>query len=368
MAFADMWFEIAGELNVPEPLARTKLNEALGQIYDDEEQQLWSFQLKQGAFLTPGLQFASGWPGGWKRGNNGWMVSDGMIFARPFSDEIKGDERAARAWRKHKPRPFLTEMQIRSPFFSLYDIIHFDGIDTLIIDRPWMEPEPWGIWGPPWHPDFEFDEEHEHSQPYMIYQAYFPTPVEDFKRFFEIRDTMMSGLIDYWSYNQKDLTRRDPQRIVFDLPAYAVFFDWDHRGQGTEFESATFGFPRYELWPHPLSEMPYTFSYQRRGPLLEHPHDTLPRPLTEDMLKWRTREALYLWKEAQKGETIQRGSGADWKFLAQSAAAEYKAARNRIGKVDVALVDLFFTRFQRMPAERQAPFATVNMQLNVGGW
>jgi hypothetical protein len=266
-------------------------------------------------------------------------------------------------------------MQIRSPFFSLYDIIHFDGVNTLTIDRPWMEPEPWGIWGPPWHPwhkreddSLRWNEHHQFSQPYMIYQAYFPAPVEDFKRFFEIKDTMMSGLLDYWSYNQKDLTRRDPQRIIFDLPAYVVFFDWDHRGQGTEFESATFGFPRFELWPHPLSEMPYTFSYQRRGPLLEHPHDTLPKPLTEDMLKWRTREALYLWKEAQKGEQVQRGSGADWKFLAQSAAAEYKAARNRIGKVDVALVDLFFTRFQRMPAERQAPFATVNFQLNVGGW
>jgi hypothetical protein len=362
MAFEDLWFEISGEMDVPAPFAQTKLNEALGQIYDDEEQQMWSFQLKEDGWLTPGLMFASGWPGGWRRESPSWMVSDGMIHVRPYSNEVHGDERAAKAWRD-KPfgRPFLTELQIRSPFFSLYDIIHFDGDDTLILDRPWMEPEPWG---PFWRPGEHW---HDRPQPYMIYQAYFPTPVADFKRFFEIRDTMNAGQIDYWSYSQRDLTRIDPQRTIFDMPAFAVFFDWDERGKGTEFESATIDHPRYELWPNPLSTMPYTFSYLRRGPMLVYPHDTIPAPLTEDMLKWRTREAMYLYKESQRGETLQRGSGADWKFLAQSAAAEYKAARNRIGKRDVALVDLFFTRFRRYPRSCE-PFANILGQLNVGGW
>lgn len=368
MPYADMWFEIAGELALPAPLVQTKLNEALGQIYDDEEQQMWSFQLREDNWLTPGLMFASGWPGA---GHPGFMVSDGMIFVQPFSNEVRGDARAAHAWRMHFGRPLLTEMQIRSPFFSLYNIIHFDPEEgLLLLDRPWMEPEPWGLpFFPPWIDENEWEGwERNRPQPYMIYQAYFPTPLADFKRFFEIRDTMMDGIIDYWTYTQRDLTMRDPQRVIFDLPAYAVFKEWDNRGAGTEFESATIGHPLFELWPHPLQTQPYTFSWLRRGPMLENPGDTIPAPLTEDMLKWRTRQALYVFKEAQKGETVQRGSGANWQFLAEWAAAEYKAARNRIGKRDVALVDLFFNRFRRAAADRGAPFATIQGQLNVGGW
>jgi hypothetical protein len=178
---------------------------------------------------------------------------------------------------------------------------------------------------------------------------------------------MNAGWINYWSFTQKDLTRVDPQRTIFDMPSHAVFFDWDHRGEGTEFESSTLGYPRYELWPNPLSSMPYTFTYLRMGPPLEYPADTVPAPLTEQMVKYKTREFLYLYKESQKGETVQRGSGSDWKFLAQSAAAEYKAARNRIGKRDTDLVDLFFTRFQRGPRSCE-PFANILGQLNVGGW
>ncbi|PWT93078.1 MAG: hypothetical protein C5B54_02435 [Acidobacteria bacterium] len=405
MAFEDMWFEISGEMAIPAPLAQTKLNEALGQIYDDGQQPMWSFQIREADnWLTPGLMFATGWPsdGGPRRPHRPrphdhdhdhdhdhhhrlrHRFNDGLIHAEPFSPIIRGNKRARRAWKRLRGRPFMTEMQIRSPFFSLYNIIHWDPEEgTLLLDRPWMEPTELprqflgGIGPWPWPFDDSFDEdeeedEHRHDrdfwQPFFIYQAYFPTPTADFKRFFEIKDTMNSGLIDYWSYSQRDLTDRDPQRIIFDLPAYAVFRGWDERGKGTEFESATLGHPLYELWPHPLSQMPYTFSSLRRGPMLEHPHDKVPAPLTEDMVKWKCREALYLFKESQRGETVQRGSGSDWKFLSQAAAAEYQAARDRIGKRDVAIVDLFFSRFLRNAADRNAPFATITGQLNIGGW
>jgi hypothetical protein len=104
------------------------------------------------------------------------------------------------------------------------------------------------------------------------------------------------------------------------------------------------------------------------GPPLEFPQDTLPVPITENMLKWKARENLYLFKEGQKGDGVLRGSQADWHFLAQAAQQEYKAARNRVGKRDQDLVDLFFERFRRQIAERAGPFATIQGQLNVGSW
>src|SRR5262245_672159 len=189
MAFADMAFELAGELNLPMPLVQTKLNEALGQIFDDEEQQMWSFQIREADnWLTPGLLFASGFPAKRRK-----MWSQGMIHAEPFSDKIIGSRRAARAWQRHKGRPLITELQIRSPFFSLYNIIDFDGDRTLTLDRPWMEPVavprqlfPWGWWDE-WEAeeceeDGDHDRHHPFWQPYMMYQAYFPTPTADFKR------------------------------------------------------------------------------------------------------------------------------------------------------------------------------------------
>lgn len=341
MAFANMWFEIAGELGMPTPLAQTKINEALGSIYDDDEQRMWSFQIRSADnWLTPGLLFSTG------------TQSAGTITATPYSNTIVGDATAAAAWVAYLNAgtlPLLTSFQIRSPYYSLYNIIAFDGVNTFTLDRNWMEPGGSGL-------------------AYMMYQAYFPTPTADFKRFFEIRDTTNSGVIDYWSKSQKDLSVADPERTIFDQPTHAVFYGWDTRGAGTVNASPTLGYPLFELWPHPLSVLPYTFSSLRRGSLLVNPSDTVPAPLTEDMVKWKTREACYLFKESQKGDGVARGSGADWKFLAQAAAAEYKKARNRIGKADTSIVDLFFSRFNRDQATHSEPFATINSGLNVGGW
>lgn len=337
MAFANIWFEIAGEIGIPTPLAQTKINEALGSIYDEQQ---WSFQMLQDNWLAPGLLFPSG------------GQSLGTITTAPYSNKIVGDATAAAQWVAYLNAgtlPLLTQLQIRSPFYSIYNIIAFDGVNTFTLDRNWMEPPT----GP--------------GQAYMIYQAYFPTPVQDFKRFFEISDFTNSSILDYWSYTQKDLSIQDPQRVIFDLPSYAVFWGWDNRGAETANASPTLGFPLYELWPHTLSQLPYTFFYQRRGPTLTLPSDTVPAPLTEDMVKWKTRESAYIWKESQKGDGVARGSGADWRFLIQAASAEYLKAKKRIGDRDRGIVDLYMSRFVRNAAAGTGdPYATINSQLNVG--
>jgi hypothetical protein len=206
---------------------------------------------------------------------------------------------------------------------------------------------------------------------YMIYQAYFVVPGSDdrdFKRFYEIRDTTNNAPIDYWTVNRVDLSVIDAERTIFDQPSYAVPYETDSRGQGTVNASATLGYMMYELWPHPLSQLPYTMSWLRRGPLLSAPSDTIPSPLTEDMVKWRTREAVYIWKESQKGDGVARGAGADWKFLAGAANAEYQKAKKRIGDRDRDLVELYFRRFVRDAAIGYTgqPFATITNGLNVG--
>jgi len=319
------------------PYARTLLDEALGLI---EDSQMWSFQLGTSGWLTPGLLFPGG-PG----------TSLGTVTVTPYSDQVIGDAVSSAAWAEYVnagTSPLLTECQFRSPDYSLYSIINYDTssnppFGTLTLDRLWMEPG--GV-----------------GQSYMIYQAYFPVPVPDFKRFLSARDTSNNAPMDYWSLSQKDLAVKDPQRTIFDEPNYIVPFAPDARPT-----SPTLGSMLYELWPHPLSVLPYTFQYLRRGPRLALPSDTVPFPLTEEAVLWRAKNSAYVYKEAQKGEDMQRGSGADWKFLAEAAMEEFKIAMKPVKDRDRDLVELYFMRYKPDMYNGGEPFATQNMKLNVGG-
>jgi hypothetical protein len=187
-------------------------------------------------------------------------------------------------------------------------------------------------------------------------------PVSDFKRFFEIQDFTNFAEIDYWSFGQKDLAKIDPQRTNFDQPTCVASFQVDQRPG-----SATLGNMLYELYPHPLQVLPYTFTYLRRGPLLVNPADTVPYPLTDELVKWRAYEVLALWKEGQKGDGMLRGSGADWRFLAGAHKAEYQRELKVIRDRDRDLYELYWSKYIRRDIYADtAAFATINGGLNVG--
>lgn len=323
-----------GEIpGVAETLARNKINEALGKIYDETD---WSFQTQYDAWLSPGM-----------------VASSGTTTVSPYSNQIIGDAAASAIWAALTGRPFLTELQYRDPAYSLYNIVAYDTTSnspfgTLTLDRPWKEPTT----GP--------------GQKYMIYQAYFPVPVQDFRKFIEIRDTTDAAAVDWWSMSQQDLAVEDPQRLQFGpcVPTYAVPLGQDQRPN-----SSTLGFVWYELWPHVLSKMPYSLSYKRRGPMLVNPGDTVVYPLTEELVTWRTKEVIYQYKEAQKGEQVQRGSGADWRFLAQAAGAEYKAVLKQIRAADANLHRDFVTRESKTPSASADGYSTERLGLlNIGRW
>jgi hypothetical protein len=225
---------------------------------------------------------------------------------------------------------------------------------VLTLDRPWMEPPV----GP--------------GMNYYIYQAYFPVPVQDFRSFVEIRDTTDGDYVSFWGLSQDDLSVEDPERVVFGpaLPTYAVPLGIDPRPN-----SATPGWMRYEVWPHILSRWPLSFTFKRRGTLLVNPNDTVPYPLTEELVTFRAKEVLYQYKEAQKGENQQRGSGADWRFLAEMARVEYSGKDGtggllkKIRAIDANLHRDFLTRPKRRPEWTQDGFSTNRLgQLNVGSF
>jgi hypothetical protein len=331
-------------------LVKTKLNEALGHIYDES---VFSFQLgNSGGWLIPGL-----------------VASLGTVTVTPYSPYVFADAVASGIWAQYAlTTPSITSFQFRNPSYALYDIIAYNtaydgslgklplgavplgwaGSSYITLDRPWMEPAS----GP--------------GQNYYIYQAYFPVPVSDFRAFVEIRDTTNGDYVSFTRLSQDDLSVEDPQRVVFGpaLPTYAVPFGIDQRPG-----SPTLGYRRYEIWPHILSVWPLSFTFKRRGALLVNPGDTVPYPLTEELVTFRAKEVLYQYKEAQKGEQVQRGSGADWRFLSEAARAEYKECLKKIRAIDANLHREFLTRQKKRPQWTQDGFSTNRLgQLNVGSW
>ncbi len=342
MSFNTMARELLGDIpGISLPYAQTLLNEALKLIYDEQR---WSFQVKENGWLTPGLL------GGWQPDLS--YRSPGTMSVNPYSTTLYGDADATILWGSLTGRPFLTEQQIRVPAYSLYNIVAYYApgdnpedpttpFATLTLDRPWMEPK-------------------QVNAVYMIYQAYYPTGSETFRKFGTIRDTTNNAWVNFWQRDQTWLSVNDPQRTVFDIPTYAVPYEVDHRPN-----SATFGEMLYELWPHPLSTLPYTYTYLHQGPLMKKTTDTVPYPLNEELVKWRAKEMGYLWKESQKGDNLERGSGADWRFLAQEAHAQYMSRLKTVKLLDGGLGDLYWTKFNRTPLTNDG-YETMIGTLNVG--
>jgi hypothetical protein len=316
-------------------LATTKINEALAAVQNEN---VFSFQLQQNGWLTPGLL----------GGTNTAFLSPGTITVTPYTTTITGDATASAAWMANILNPpLLTQQQIRIPYFSLYNIIAADAtVPTavvLTIDRPWMEPA-------------------QINSSYMIYQAYYAAP-PGFKRWYYISDTTNNCYMDWWSFTQTDLSEQDAERTDFDEPTNVVPYQMDTRAG-----SATYGQMLFELWPHPISVLPYTFSCQANWPALQNPSDIVPYPLTDELIKLRAYEMLYLWKESQKGDDMERGSGANWQFLVQAMRAEYDDRLKRIRNMDRNIVDLYFTRMRRESSAAGQVYGTVTGMANVGGW
>lgn len=411
MSLDTMRQELLGVPGMNFGLATTRINEALVAVQNEN---VFSFQLQQNGWLTPGLL----------GGPNATFLSPGLITVKPFTTIVTGDAVATQTWNASifSP-PLLTQQQIRVPYYSLYNIIALgnngtiayvtvlspgsgqtpgtyivpvsdggsggfggavsitvgsDGtvsippivvsagsgytapyitfseggipasfnpvmFATLTLDRPWMEPN-------------------QVNAGYMIYQAYFAAP-PGFKRWYYILDTTNNSYMDWWSYTQINLSEQDAERVNFQQPFFVVPYQMDTRPG-----SATIGQMLYELWPHPIMQLPYTFACQANWPALVNPGDTLPFPLTDELIKMRAYEMLYLWKESQKGDAMERGSGANWQFLSQAMRNQYTDRLKTIRNMDRNLVDLYFTKMRRMPPASGQVFGTVTGQASVGGW
>ena len=318
----------------PLTLAQDSVYKALESIYDQMD---WSWSKGFSGWLCPGMLF-----------------NTGTTTTTPYSPAIIADATLTALLAAYAGQPFITQLQYRNPSFAAYNIIAYDTTSnapfaTLTLDRPWMEPTS----GP--------------GQPFFIYQVYYAAPVQDFRKFIEIRDPISDGSLDFWSMTQADLSRKDPQRLDFSNPRYVIPVGIDQRPN-----SATLGWQMFELWPHQGNYVPYSFSYRNKGPLPQNASDwmtmTAPYPITESMVEWRAREVLCQFKEAQKGQEAARGSGANWILLSQMAQKEYAYLLGESIAIDLNLDGQQQSQVGRRAFSQSGPYATMGGRLNLGGY
>src|SRR5271157_1731847 len=125
MALADMISELAGNApGVDYAYAKTLVNEAYADV---RRLGGWSFQLSETGFTVPGL------------------LGNGTVTLTFGSASVIGDATASAAWlTASQYGSLITQRQFRSGGVSgagtMYDIIAYDGVSTLTLNRPFADP------------------------------------------------------------------------------------------------------------------------------------------------------------------------------------------------------------------------------------
>jgi hypothetical protein len=392
------------------PLARaqTAVYRGLEAIYNQVD---WAFQKGFAGWLAPGIVF-----------------NQGTFTTTQYSQYVQGDGSASTLIANYTGQPFITQLQYRNPAFAIYDIIGLTWSGTvaqvnilttgsgqtngtytvnildsgsgingtaqvivqsgqavavtvltvgsgysnpyitfshggtaatfqvvqqaiLQLDRPWME-QPQGS-----------------GQPYIIYQAYFVAPVQDFRKWIAIQDFTNDQPMDFWSLTRADLAAIDPQRQDQSLSTNVVPAGIDLRAG-----SSTYGWQRFELYPWQGNVTPYTLTFRRLGQLPQSQSDwqtMYPEaPITENMVEFKAKEILLLDKAAEMEAKVP-GSGKGMMLLAEMAQKKYYEYFGQVLSVDLNLDGENFTHVHQ-PGKWQAnqPYATMgpNKALNLGGY
>jgi hypothetical protein len=343
MAFIDMKSELAEAIpSMSRVYAGTLINRAWRVVRDSC---LWSFQLGQGGFSTPSI------------------TTGGSISTTLGSNTLIGDAAATAQWAN---LPFMfapTVQQIRCNGYSIYSIIAYDnGSDpvnspnypfaTLTLDRTFIDPLPFYT-----------------GVGYQMFQAYIPAP-PTFKRWLNIVDMTNCWALDIWT-SRRTINLTDPARLYTSNPQCVLGLGTDQRGAGTATPSATLGQQLYELYPNPSTALSYMTYYVVQGADLVNNSDTLPYPITQEVVLIKAREYAYEWAEARKDVMAAKGSGANYALLKKEAKTDFEQRLKTLRLIDRDQVDSYQAGMMTAMSTFRTPYynstaGTANM--GVGGW
>lgn len=317
-------------------LARTHVREAWRDI---RKMTGWSFQLGTGSVSTPG------------------KVSDGTVTVQLGSNVVIADAAATAAWAAAgTPLSFLSQRQFRVGAGTIYNIISYDDGTTSPADPAVNNNFPFAtIVLDRLYSDLVASNAPQPTQGYTIYQCYFASPVRNFNAWEGFCDvTNVIWLKCNAGHDDRvRIDRSDPQRQIFSNPGTLLPYGVDTRPG-----SSTIGHMMYELYPQPQAQYAYQTWYTFDGPDLVAPGDTLPYPMTEDVVKSRARVKAYEWAEANKNQSNPRGAGSDYRFLMGSAQSEFTQQIHDLRMLDRDRCDMWKSQMTRITG--YGPVSTFN--------
>lgn len=302
MSFISMQTELRGSVpKLPISFAPTLINRAYKSI---RLANLWSFNLFESSWITPPL------------------INTGTVTTTQGSAAITFDATAVAAINAAfllSTYSLITQRQFRIGVGGIYSIIQYNNITgAATLDRVFGDPG--GV-----------------GQSYQVYQLYYPAPFKDFRVWLSVRNPQM--FIDLnLNFTRSQVDQMDPQRSWYLFPTHVLPYGIDLRGAGTVNQSATYGFPMFELWGQPIQLFTYQCYGVRSGLDLVNPNDTIPFQMREETVIARAKDYAYEWAEANK-DMSPRSSGPDFKYLRGATMAEYKELLQKDRQIDKDFVD-----------------------------
>lgn len=228
--FRELYLEIVGTFpDLPEAQAKRFINRAQRDAFDAWN---WSFLAGEGQLNIPDI------------------VNDGTITLTQGLNTVTADATAAAAWNALGLFIPITDRALKISSDQPYQILAYDGVDTVYLDRPWPN-------------------ETVSSQTYSMYRCYYAAP-DDFQRWMSVVDTT-----DSWNLipgkKKEWLDWIDPQRSTVGGPAQFIAFFRLQRAQTINAFGALTDPVRtttknlFELWPAPTSAMSLQTYYKKRG-------------------------------------------------------------------------------------------------------
>lgn len=220
----------------------------------------WSFLLSNGILFSPA------------------EINTGTFSVSQFSTTAQADAAAITAL-SSVSNPLITLRQIRFAGGPLYEIAAYDSITGILtLARTYRE-------------------ETNTARAYACYRAYYGPPIKDdgveetdFLRWVSIIDPSTTYWFTKLGGTRQELQMIDPNRASSGIPFGMYAFKSD----------STTKVPRFEMWPHPLSERAYIADYQKRGTDLLS-GESLPPQVSDDLVLERALVRACNWAKINMG-------------------------------------------------------------------
>lgn len=304
--FVDMYNELTGSIpKLDIDFAKKLVNRS---YYEIRRKNLWSFQLFDKNWISPSI------------------INAGTVTTVQGADTVTFDATAIAALNPISTLgPFPTPLNQRQfrlgAATTIYNIWGWDGgTGVMTLDRPFVESS-------------------AAATGYMVYQCYYPAPMQDWLTWIDVVDmTNFNSLRTLTT--RSELNRRDPQRSIFYLPTDVAPYQLDQNP-----DSETYGWQLFELWGQPQYPLPYQLYGIRRGTPLVNDEDDLPMGgmiIGEDAVMEGAKVYAYEWAEAMKGD-MPRNAGSDFKFLMGKCQKRQDDLIRQYRKDDRERVDNWYT-------------------------